>query len=195
MTKTTKYAAVIIAALFLLSLVPFILLAPYNVPSADDFGYGAPVHYALAAGAGFLGVIKALAENLRYTYMNWQGTFSSVILFSLQPGVADDRFYIITPFVMLAAVIVPIFFALNSVRDMNRSGKLLIGSVIALLSVQFLPSVADGIFWWNGGVHYTVFWCLAVLAIVLQIKISDQKPAKNITVFSKCMFAFLVGGG
>ena len=192
MRKAIKYAAAITAALFLLSLIPLIMLAPYTSPSADDFGYGAPVHYALLTGTGFLGVIKALAENLRYTYMNWQGTYSSVILFSLQPGVFDGRLYIITPFVMLVAVVVPIFFALNSARGMSRSGKILIGSVTALLSVQFLPSAAEGIFWWNGGVHYIIFWCLSVLAVITQI---TNKNTKTITVAAQCLLAFVVTGG
>ncbi len=192
MRKTIKYAAAITAALFLLSLIPLILLAPYITPSADDFGYGAPAYYALQTGAGFSGVIKALAENLRYTYMNWQGTYSSVILFSLQPGVFDGRLYIITPFVMLAAVVVPIFLVLNSVRGMSRSGKILIGSVTALLSVQFLPSVAEGIFWWNGGAHYMIFWCLSVLAVVLQI---TNKDPKIIAAAAQFLLAFFVTGG
>ena len=192
MRKAIKYVAAITAALFLLSLVPLILLAPYATPSADDFGYGAPVRYALLTGAGFSGVIKALVENLRYTYMNWQGTYSSVILFSLQPGVFDGRLYIITPFVMLAAVIVPIFLVLNSVRGMSRSGKIFIGSVTALLSVQFLPSAAEGIFWWNGGAHYIIFWCLSVLAVILQI---TNKNTKIITAAAQCLLAFFVTGG
>ncbi len=192
MRKTTKYAAAIMTALFLLSLLPFILLAPYTSPSADDFGYGAPVHYALLTGAGFSGVIKALAENLKYTYMNWQGTFSSIIIFSLQPAVFNGRLYIITPFVMLAAIIVPIFFVLNSACDMSRSGKLFIGSLIALLSVQFLPSAAEGIFWWNGGAHYMIFWCLSILSAILQVKMSKTKI---ITVAAQCALAFFVAGG
>ncbi len=194
MKKTPKYAAAIMAALFLLSLVPFILLAPYNTPSADDFGYGAPVHYALLTGEGFSGVIKALAENLRYTYMNWQGTFSSIIIFALHPAICNDKFYIITPFVMLAAVVTPIFAALNSVRGLSRSGKLFIGSLIAFVSVQLLPSAAEGIFWWNGGAHYMIFWCLSILAVILQINASN-KNLNIITVTLQCAFAFFVTGG
>ncbi len=104
----------------------------------------------------------------------------------------DGRLYIITPFVMLAAVVVPIFFALNSVSGMSRTGKLFIGSVTAILSVQFLPSVAEGIFWWNGGVHYIIFWCLSVLAVILQI---TNKNTKIITVAAQCALAFFVTGG
>ena len=62
-----------------------LLLGRCCAPSADDFGYGAPVHFALEARLGLPGVLDAIWENLRYTYQNWQGTFASILLFSIQP--------------------------------------------------------------------------------------------------------------
>lgn len=180
------------------SLIPFVILAPYCAPVADDFGYGAPVYYALRTGAGFSGVFDAVAESVRYTYQNWQGTFSSIILFSVQPSAFADRLYVITPFFMLAAIISPIFIATSALHGIRRTSRLFIGSVVALLSVQYMPSPADGIFWWNGAAHYIVFWCLAVLTAILQIKIFRSKKtgaAFYATLAIKCLLAFFTGGG
>ena len=127
--------ALALAALAL-SLADIFLLGRYAMPAADDFGYGAPVHFALEAGLGPAGVLGAVWESLRYTYENWQGTFSSVLLFTLQPGAFSEAAYPLTVPVMLAAVLVPPFLALAPVRMNGRGWKLLLGSAAALVSVH-----------------------------------------------------------
>ncbi|MCH5186537.1 MAG: hypothetical protein J1F64_10530 [Oscillospiraceae bacterium] len=188
-------AAVVLSAV---SLIPFLIISLYNFPVSDDFGYGAPVYYSLKSGTGIWGVFGAIAENLRYTYRNWQGTFSSVILFSVQPASFADGLYVITPFVMLAAIISPIFTALGAIRVSDRAGRLFIGAMIAFISVQYLPSIADGIFWWNGAVHYMIFWGASVIVTILQIRLSytgRNGPAFCAGSILGCLLAFFVGGG
>lgn len=200
MRNVFKAVSVSAFVILIVSLIPFALIAPYATPIADDFGYGAPVFYALRAGGSFPAaeILRALAESLQYSYRNWQGTFGSVLLFSLQPAAFADKLYAVTPAVMLSAVIFPVFAALKSIRGMNRSARIFIGSIIALLCVQYLPSVSDGIFWWNGAAHYMIFWGLSVTAIILQINLSDPKN-KGKTFFIKtaalCLLAFFIGGG
>lgn len=193
-----RAAAAMALTALALSLVTLVMLAPYTAPVADDFGYGAPVYYALQAGQGLPGVLAAIAENIKYTYLNWQGTFSSVLLFSVQPGAFSAPLYAITPLVMLAVVIAPVFLALGTLRRSNKAGLLVVGSVIAFLSVQYLPSPADGLYWWNGAAHYLAFWFLAVLVATQQIRLSrSEGRGAGFYALSAaaCVGAFLVGGG
>lgn len=185
-------------AMLVLSCVPFFVLAPYSRTAVDDFVYGIPVYYTLQAGKGFFGVLGAIWENIRYTYMDWQGTFSSVVLFSLEPGVFSDEAYGATTYVVLAVIILPIFLALRTVRGIDKRGVLFLGGIIAFFSVQYLPSPAQAIFWWNGAAHYQAFWCLAVWTVTRQIKLSRREPAGwrfYAAAAVNCLLGFCVGGG
>ena len=182
------------AAVLMASLIPLLLLSQFCAPSADDFGYGAPVHFALEAGLGLPGVLAALWENLRYTFQNWQGTYASILLFSLQPGAFSWEAYPITVFVMLAVIMAPIFLTLWALPSRDRGCSVLLGCVISFLSVQFLPSLGQGVFWWNGAAHYLVFWFLGVAMALCQLRLGRGRhlPLKAALA---CVGCFFVGGG
>lgn len=191
-------AVVLLLAVLVLSLIPLLRLGGYARAALDDYVYGTPVHYALEAGGGLFGVLRAILENVLYTYADWQGTFSSVILFSIEPGAFHESWYGLTTWVVLFAAICPIFLALGAVEGMERWGRLIIGAVVALLSVQYLPSTTQGIYWWNGAVHYILFWLFAVWAVVYQLKLSRWEGEEKgfwPRVLLGCLLAFWVGGG
>lgn len=175
-----------------------LLPAAYCGPLVDDFGYGAPVYYAIRGGLGLPGFFSALWENICYTYKNWQGTFASILLFSVQPAVFSSRLYWITPVVMLTLALAPIFLTLCAVRGMEGWGRLTIGGLAAALAVEYLPSPGQGIYWWNGGAHYIAFWFLAVLTFVLELRLSRRSSGGRgfwlRAALCWCL-AFLVGGG
>lgn len=191
--RAAATAALIILAL---SLIPLLRLAPYAVPLADDFGYGVPVHLALERGQSLL---AALWESIRYTYVYWQGTYSSVILFSLHPGVFSDEAYVWTCYVMLLAILLPPLPALWQVKALPRWARLILAALVAFLSLQGLPSPGNGIFWWNGASHYVAFWGFGVMATVLQLCLLQEKKRsraqQRVLVFLTCLAAFWVAGG
>ena len=193
-----RAAAIAALAALVLSLVSILMLAPYAAPALDDFIYGTPVHFTLEAHKGFFDVLRAIWDNVCYTYMDWQGTFSSVLLFSVQPGAFSDGLYGLTAYVMLAAVIAPVFLALGAVRGMDRWGRLFLGAVIAFFTVQYFPSPAQGYYWWNGACHYLVFWSLAVFSAVWQIRLNRTEPG-DARFYGRaafgCFLSFFVGGG
>lgn len=193
-----RAAAMTAVAILMASLIPLLLLGQYCAPSADDFGYGAPVHFALEAGLGLPGVLAALWENLRYTFQNWQGTFASILLFSIQPGAFNWDAYPITVFVMLAVIIAPVFLVLWALPGRDKSWSVLLGCIIAFLSVQFLPSLGQGVFWWNGAAHYLVFWFLGVAMALCQLRLGFGPVRKRrfpFRVALACAGCFFVGGG
>lgn len=191
-------AAGLCLCLFAAALAVALLPCAYCGPLVDDFGYGAPVYYAIRGGLGLPGFFSALWENICYTYENWQGTFASILLFSVQPAVFSAGLYWVTPFVMLTLALAPGFLALWAVRGMEGWGRLAIGGLAAALAVEYLPSPGQGIYWWNGGAHYIAFWFLAVLTFVLQLRLSRRSPKGrgfwSLAALCWCL-AFLVGGG
>ncbi|MDE6107471.1 MAG: hypothetical protein K2F83_02205, partial [Oscillospiraceae bacterium] len=194
--RSGRAAATVALVLLALSLIPLLQLAPYAVPMADDFGYGVPVYLALERGQSLL---SALWDSIRYTYAYWQGTYSSVILFSLHPGVFSDESYVWTCYAMLGAILLPPFLALWQVKALPRPTRLILGSLVALVSLQWLPSPGNGIFWWNGAAHYVSFWGASVVATVLQLHLLQEKERSQFRqralVFLACLAAFWVAGG
>lgn len=93
----------LLAALFLLTLIPIFVLGQYARPAADDYGYGIFTHWAVQTGEGFL---RAVWHTATGYYKSWQGTFSALALMSLTPCIWSEQAYWITPVVMLLALVI-----------------------------------------------------------------------------------------
>ena len=93
--------AVLLTAIYLISLIPILMASVYDYPQADDWTYSWRTHVAWEDTHSMLEVGKAVIETIKDSYMNWQGTFSSIVLMSLQPAIWGERFYALTPFLML----------------------------------------------------------------------------------------------
>ena len=110
---STRKIAMVSVFLFLLMIIPVLLLTFYNRASGDDYGYGVWVRTALRQSDSFIGVLRAAAEAVISVYDGWQGTWSSVFLFALQPEAFSDKAYVITTllmFVLLTGAIMWFFF-------------------------------------------------------------------------------------
>lgn len=192
------YVAFLSVLILAASLLPIFHLALYNTPTADDFAYGTPVHYVIKNGGSFFDIIRSVFENIRYTYFNWQGTYSSVLLFSIHPGIVNERLYCITPFLMIFMISIPFYAVMFIINNIETRGKIIIGSILSFIALQYMPSSADSIYWWNGASHYIVFWSLSILIIILQINI-QKSPAKDKSFYIKLIISilgsFLICGG
>ena len=82
-----RIVSVLMALVMALSLLPVMAVAFYNHPRADDYTYGAVLRKVIDAGQGLPEAVAAIAAYVRSTYARWQGSFSAVVLFTLQPGV------------------------------------------------------------------------------------------------------------
>lgn len=195
--KAGKPIAFLALAALGLSLFPLLYLGFFAAPAIEDYIFGIPVHDTIEAGKGFFSVLDAIWQNIAYNYVDWQGTYTSVALFSVQPAAFSENAYFLTAFVFLGAVVASVFLALGAVRKIHRAGLLFLGSVLSFFAVQYLPSPAQGFYWWNGSVHYIFFWFLSVLAFTLQIRLSRKQEGKSffaLWIFC-CLLGLLIGGG
>ena len=67
----------LLAAVFFLSLIPLMLIALYNYPADDDYGYALPGATAWVQTGSLGEVARAIADKVKDTYFNWQGAFAS----------------------------------------------------------------------------------------------------------------------
>lgn len=180
------------ALAFLGSLIPLLYLARYSVPGCDDYTYGIRTHGAWLADGSLLSVGRAALETTAEYWHNWQGTYSSIFLMTLSPGILDERWYFLTTFLMTGMLCVSLGTLLRTVfgkyvckrpdgeekPERNRAQSCRIALcilVLCFLSLQTMVAPSDGLYWYNGAVHYVfmesvLFFQAAVLLTFCRAK-------------------------
>lgn len=141
-------------------MVPLFILAAYCYPCADDFRFGLYPHLAFQQTGSVWAALAGAARQVYETYFNWQGTFSAVFLFALQPAVFGEGVYWLCPVVMFAALFwgaVRIFRAGGKVLGAGRKTTELALLLYLLVCTQLVQSPAQAFYWWNGAVYYVFF--------------------------------------
>lgn len=148
------YLACGAVAIYLISLLPILTLSFYCHPSADDFNYGVKTHLAVMSGQGICGIIRAALETVCENYTSWQGTFSAIFFFSLQPGVFSESAYFLTPFVMIGALsISTVILMLGLYKYVfrgRRSHAVFVSMILLFLQIQKVYNDTEAFYWFNG---------------------------------------------
>lgn len=192
---TEKKLAVVMSSIFLVSLIPVLALSFFSYPAMDDFMFGAPA--AAAAGDGFFAAVRAALSATAGYYDSWQGTFTAIPLFCLQPGIWGTRLYAVTTWIMLFALIAGTCRLCSVLlRGYCHAGKpawLITAACILIPVIQFFPSVYEALYWFNGSVYYLCFqafmllWLSDTLLFIKDGKIGHLIPAS--------VYCFLISGG
>ena len=91
----------IIMVLAIVLLLPILGCSFVNRASGDDFGFAVYTRNAWVTTYSLIEVIKAACKMVREIYKNWQGTWFTVFLFTLQPEVFSTKAYVVVTFFML----------------------------------------------------------------------------------------------
>ena len=192
--------AILLIASLLISIVPIIVSSFYSHPIADDFGFSAKVHHVVKNNGGIFEVLSASFQQVTKTYVEWQGTYAAIFVFSLQPAAFSDNLYFITSIVMLTALIASTFYFINAIfKALNFSKQygLIISSIILILSIHFVVDKNEAFFWWNGCSYYTFFYSLSLLLYSLLIKMyySEKNKTNIICFIISLLLSVAIGGG
>lgn len=192
-----------IVLLFLVICIPLCVVAKYNYMSADDFGYGVITHHAIMEGQP-LKIFGLAAKQAADTYMRWQGSFSAVFIFALQPGIWGEQYYQLGIYFILFCMFFLQFAFFQRIAGKGREKVPLhiIISLCALLNlvqVLWAPYPEECFYWMNGGLYYTFFYTLQVL-LFSEILVFFRFPAKlkgaQWLFFGwMLLFAVIIGGG
>ncbi len=196
------YIQIALALLFLLvvAIIPLVIIGLYAHPCADDYTYGYYTH-------GFWSMTKSLSQTLHWalyqvksTYDTWQGTFSSVFLMSLSPAIWGEGYYFLTPVIMLTMIVVPHFYLLKKIivglLNCTKSIWIIISSIICFVMIETMFVPVEGLFWYNGAIHYVfMHGCMIMLfGILLNIMDASKRSKKILLCLFACLFAVLCGG-
>lgn len=185
----------LLTAAYLLAIIPLLVIAFYNHPSADDYWYSAAVRLGIE-NHGFFGIISGILYIISNTYKTWQGTYAGIFLFSLQPSVFGEHLYFLTTYILLLTLTLSTFYFFRCLADtMHFSRELsdISTLIILILSVELLPSAVQGFFWWNGASYYVIFHCFMLIETGIFIRIlSKPKFYHHILAI---LLAIILGGG
>ena len=141
--NSLRLPAVISVALFVLTLLPIILIAPFGHATGDDLGYGAHVMQALRDGTGIAGALSNIAGEIVSKWYTWQGTWASIFLFCIEPSVFGERLYAIVPLLAVAMFCIGtgyfLYHFLTRVMRISRSAFVTIFSLLSILAIQYMP--------------------------------------------------------
>lgn len=185
----------------MVTLIPVLWIGFYDIPSADDYSYGAAVHQAWQDTGSMLAVLCAAFQSIRGWYQGWQGTFSAIFLMCLQPAAFGAGVYRIVPFMMLGSLAAgELFFSWAMFRKTfgaTRPQFLLVAAVWFVMSVQFAPSAVEAFYWYNGAVYYTGFFSISLFYVGLMLLClwTQQASRRRVYVGLLCVLGIVLGGG
>lgn len=186
-------------------LLPMIVVAFFNFPCADDFTYGLWTHQAWESTHSILKTLNAAWERTRASWMGWQGSYSAIFLFSLQPGIFSENLYFLTTFIMLGSLFTGIAYFCDVLFHHCAGGSHIQVGIICLLLIasltQLLPSPVEAFYWYNGSMYYTFFFGVSLVfygKLILFSKLYEEKLLSKrqicTRVFSLTLFSVFLGG-
>ncbi|HAP72388.1 MAG TPA: hypothetical protein DCQ39_01165, partial [Lachnospiraceae bacterium] len=194
--NSLRLPAVISVALFVLTLIPIILIAPFGHATGDDLGYGAHVMQALRDGTGIAGALSNIAGEIVSKWYTWQGTWASIFLFCIEPGVFGERLYTIVPLLAVAMFCIGtgyfLYHFLTRVMRISRSAFVTIFSLLSILAIQYMPYMRGGIFWYTSVAHYLIPYCAAMVSAVFADRFLQSGQNKYLA--GMCLLMAYLGG-
>ena len=191
-----KKISAIALILFVISMLPIWYLAFYARPSGDDYGYSANSHRAWVATHSIMEVLRASVQTTKSMLQSWNGDWVTVFLFTLMPEVFIPYSFWIVPLFMTGIVILATgYFAYEilSVRlGMKWYESLMIASIVLVISYQFIPSTAIGMYWYVGAMHYMMPHAVALMLLGFLSKFSRTGKIKYV-VYS-VIGTIIIGG-
>lgn len=194
--KTESKIAAGLVFLFAVSLIPVFLVGSYGYPSADDYGFSAYSHIAWMDTHSFWQAVKGACTTVIERWYGWQGTFSSIFLMALQPGIWG--MYGLVPVIMIGAVSLSTLYLLHTVliRVIHVRPAVFVGTsmIYLLFAVQCMVDKTQGFFWYNGAAHYILPHSAALFLCALCIRLLTEDNKKAFRLVMACLLSVFVGG-
>ena len=175
-----KAGYIIIIVGLLLVVTPFLLLAQYNHPSADDFCYTNFV--------GFHGFWEAQVEQ----YMNWSGRFTATALITLQPINTENLIlYRLLPVLLFVLFIIAIYtFFRKLLPDAKQKDTFVLTFTVFFLYLLEAPELSEAFYWMAGSTTYQMGSIFTLFFFSVVIHLKDQKETNRKVLFT-ALAAFL----
>lgn len=196
---STRFIAALCVVALALGALPLLFIAPYSHPTHDDFLFATQTHAAWKASGSLPDVVAAAVKTTAEERNNWEGTYTTTFLATLQPGLFGESRYGITTYVLLGGLLLSlwVFMAsfLRGALGLPRTVAVAAFGMAGFLAVQFVPCASEAFFWWNGGTAYTLMWSLLLLDAAVWLRLSRAKGARFWALFALALLLSALLGG
>ncbi len=178
--------------------LPMLYYSFFSYPLLDDFNNSITTKAVLETQEyAITALINAAITRVQDVYNSWQGTYTSVFIMTFQPGIFGEQYYFMTTWVLLIFTLFSFVYSgkkiLNCLNVENKKAYF-ISLCIWFFYIQTMPDIKEGLFWFNGAMHYIPFLCLQL--ITMAILISGYKFGFSRTqIILSALFGFLLSGG
>ena len=191
-----KWVAGISLGLYILSLLPILYLSFFSYATGDDLGKGWRAHRVFVERRGILAFVQAVSEEMHAEYMGREGTWFSNMVLAVPPNVFHERLYTITAWISVISLMAGTFYFLKLVIEkilgLSRNVTISLLSLVCFVSIQYIPYIRGGVFWYTGVMHYQAPYCFALISIyLLYVWLTEGKRSTLAGLFL-CMF--YIGG-
>lgn len=150
-------------------------------------------------------VLYAAIQSAKEAYLGWDGRFANDFLDSLQPGIWGEKYYAMTPYILIGMLIFSEMFFWRFIicagaRD-RKNYLLWVPVAICPLIIQILytPSPIESFYWYTGGMNYTFVYGLSLILMVLFVGLGVQQSGRKEWRIARaggaCILSIFVGGG
>lgn len=191
--------------MLIVAIVPLVIVSLYSHPCADDYTYGLLSHKVWVDSHSIIETIKQAFLQVKSSYYTWQGTHASIFFMALSPAVFEGSVsYGLSAWIMITVLIVSVisisdaFFV--TIFGAKKWMSYFVALVTAFWMLESMYSPVNGLFWFNGSVHYwfmhgCMLICLSnILKVVGEGKNKNRAIIKVLHIIFASFFAFLCGG-
>lgn len=194
-----KWYIAVWPVLYALSLVPILILEKYNFPCADDLGYSIYTRLAWVDTHSIAAVLLAACRKVAEIWQNWQGTYTSVFMMALQPGIFGDGYYWAATWLLVGVISLAGYYLFGVIfhKCLGCEKRLAIAaaSVYLLVAVQCMVDKTQGLFWYNGAVHYILPQAALFLLTGIVLKLAMENAHQRRYMCGGIFLIIYIGGG
>ena len=189
----------ILGILVLGTLGIFLYLGRYNVMAADDYTYGVMARRVWLEKGSLWEVIKTAFQTVKLSLVEWQGTYSSLFLMRLNPGILNERLTVLIAGIILIPYCGSVIFFFRQIGkrffDQNTAAITTISLCTIFVTLQTLYDPAEAIYWYNGAIHYVFMQSLLLfwLGVLLKLDGPDKSVGQKRNNYLKRILWILVG--
>ncbi len=196
-----EFIGIFFLVLLAAAVIPLLVLSFYNRPFGDDFTFGIQTAITWRHTHDLWQVFLSTFKTIDIFYQWWQGTFTAIFLFTLQPGIFGEQWYFLTTFILMGTLFFGVAYLLYAVMVKLLKGNvwsfLSITSVILLLAVLFVPDANSAFFFYNGGIYYTYFFSLMLIlfGLLIRFDLKTKKVGKVLRAIGVIFLSLFIAGG
>ncbi len=171
--NSNLWTAILCVAALLFIVVPMMYISQYVWPCSDDFEFSILTKQAFVESGNIFAVFGQAWKYMVEKYYHWQGTYSAILLMTLQPGIWGDGYYWIGVVFVFVSLLLGLF-SLSYVMMVKhaKASKSIWLSITSLVSFAWFLRVMyteEAFYWWNGASYYTGFfaWGMIMAAAML----------------------------